>query len=382
MRTSYVAASVLVLVLGLWMASGLLPSKSDDDADANAQTADGTESSAQASDTAPMKVEYIDVALSPKSRDIILQGQLEPKRHLKIRAETSSIVESIGSDKGTTVSAGDNIIALSLDGRENDLQEARAQLQTARSQAKAAASLRKKGLQSQVQLEQTQAQLASASAAVNRIQRDIDNTQVVAPFSGVINALPVEVGEMIDRGAVVAELVDNSGFTVTAQVAQQTLKQLKLGKDINVKLITGEELPGTISFISSVADSSSRSFTVEAEVENVGGNISAGVSASLVVPVEQVEAVFISPSTLSLGDTGELGVKTIDENDAVVFTPIELVSSSLDGAWVTGIPDKSRVITLGQGFVKDGQKVEPVLATQAVEPTTDQAAEPATDEAS
>jgi len=345
------------------MASGLLPSGGNAEADANADS-DTASQSGQNNETPAMKVEYIDVVLSPQSRDIILQGQLEPRRHLQIRAETSSIVETINIGKGKSVNKGDTIIALSLDGRENDLQEAQAQLQTARSQQKAAASLRQKGLQSQVQLEQTQAQLASARAQLNRIKRDIENTQVNAPFAGVINAMPVEVGEMIDRGAIVAELVDNSGFTVTAQVAQQTLAQLKLGKTIDVKLITGQILPGKLTFISSVADSASRSFTVEAEVDNVGGEISAGVSASLVVPVEQVEAVFISPSALSLGDSGELGVKTIDENEQVVFTPIELVSSSLDGAWVTGIPDNSRVITLGQGFVKNGQKVEPVLAAE------------------
>lgn len=364
MRTSYVAAGVLVLVLGLWMASGLLPSSGNEDAESGS-AANSSEQAKQNDESAPMKVEYIDVTLSPKSRDITLQGQLEPRRHLQIRAETSSIVERINIGKGKSVNKGDTIIALALDGRENDRQEAQAQLQTARSQQKAAASLRKKGLQSQVQLEQTQAQYASARASLNRIQRDIENTQVNAPFSGVINAIPVEVGEMVDRGAIVAELVDNSGFTVTAQVAQQTLAQLELGKNVDVKLITGEVLPGKLTFISSVADSASRSFTVEAEIDNVGGNISAGVSASLIVPVEQVEAVFITPSALSLGDSGELGVKTIDENQQVVFTPIELVSSSLDGAWVTGIPDNSRVITLGQGFVKSGQKVEPVLALDA-----------------
>ncbi len=371
MRTSYLAAGVLVLALGLWMASGLLPSSGNEEAAGNVDSAALSQTAAN-DEAPPMKVEYIDVTLSPKSRDIILQGQLEPRRHLQIRAETSSIVETINADKGKTVNKGDTIVALSLDGRESDLQEARAQLQTARSQQKAAASLRQKGLQSQVQLEQSQAQLASASAQLKRIQRDIENTQITAPFAGVVNDVPVEVGEMIDRGAVVAELVDNSSFIVTAQVAQQTLAKLELGKTIDVKLITGEVLPGKLTFISSVANSASRSFTVEAEVANVGGKISAGVSASLVVPVEQVEAVFISPSALSLGDTGELGVKTIDENQQVVFTPIELVSSSLDGAWVTGIPDNSRVITLGQGFVKSGQKVEPVLAEETAEETAEE----------
>jgi len=354
MRPSYAAAGILAVALGLWMASGAFSSDSSESEEAT---------SAEQNDTkAPMKVEFINVQLSPKSRDIILQGQLEPKRHLQLRAETSSIVDVISIDKGQRVKAGDAILNLTLNGRETDLREAQAQLRTAVSEQKAAASLRQKGLQSQLQLEQAQAQLASARANLDRIQRDIANTNIIAPFSGIVNAIPVEVGSMVDRGDVVAQLVDNSSFLVTAQVAQQTLPQLKLGKAIQVKLITGESLPGKLTFISSVADSSTRSFTVEAEVENVGGKYAAGVSASLVVPVEQVEAVFISPSTLSLGDDGEIGVKTLDENQLVVFTPIKLVSSTLEGAWVTGIPNNSRVITLGQGFVQVGQVVDPVPA--------------------
>ncbi len=354
MRFSYVAAGVLVLALALWMASGALPSSESE--------AQNTAEAEKTDATAPMKVEYIDVELSPKSRDIVLQGQLEPKRHLQLRAETGSTVDVISVGKGERVNKGDSILSLALNGRETDLREAQAQLKTATSSQKAAASLRQKGLQSQLQLEQAQAQLASARAQLDRIQRDIAYTKIAAPFSGVINDIPVEVGEMVDRGAVIAELVDNSQFVVSAQVAQQTLAQLELGKNIDVKLITGETLPGKLTFISSIADSASRSFTVEALVDNVDGKFAAGVSASLVVPVETVEAVFITPSALSLGDNGDLGVKTIDENEQVVFTPITLVSSTLEGAWVTGIPDKSRVITLGQGFVKEGQQVDPVLA--------------------
>lgn len=355
MKFSYVAAGMLVLVLALWMASGAFSSNS-----AESQVA------STPSDTAtPMKVEYIDVQLSPKSRDIVLQGQLEPKRHLQIRSETSSTVEVISVNKGQWVSQSDPILKLSLAGRQSDLQEAQAQVKTATSQQKAANALRQKGLQSQLQLEQSQAALAAAQAQLDRIKRDIAHTKISAPFEGVINDVPVEVGEMIDRGEILAEIVDISGFTVSAQVSQQTLAQLQLGKKIEVKLITGDVLPGKLTYISSVADSASRSFTVEAEVDNIDGKFAAGVSASMIVPIEQVEAVFLTPSALSLGDSGDIGVKTIDENQQVVFTPIKLISSSLEGAWVTGIPDGSRVITLGQGFVNPGQTVDPVAATDA-----------------
>ena len=78
------------------------------------------------------------------------------------------------------------------------------------------------------------------------------------------------------------------------------------------------------------------------------------------IPVEQVNATFVSPSAMSLGEDGELGVKAVDENDKVIFLPIKLVSTSIDGAWVSGIPADTSVITMGQGFVNVGELVEPV----------------------
>ncbi len=353
MRSSYVAAGVVVVLLALWMASGLLSSEESENSAATGAIGD----------TLLMKVEFITVSLSPMAREIVLQGQLEPIRKLQIRAETGGTVDAITTIKGQRVSAGSPIVILSLSGRDSELREAIARVKTAESEQQAATSLRKRGLQSQVQLEQAQAQLETARAKLARIELDISNTRIIAPFAGVINALPIEIGELISRSDIVAEIVDDSAFKITAQAAQQTIAQLAAGQDVSVRLITGQELIGKITFIASVANSDTRSFAVEAEVDKSDEKIAAGVSASLVVPVEQVEAVFITPSAISLGDDGELGVKLLDQNNRVLFNPISLLSTSIGGAWVTGIPDNSRVISLGQGFVSAGQEVDPRPST-------------------
>ena len=91
------------------------------------------------------------------------------------------------------------------------------------------------------------------------------------------------------------------------------------------------------------------------------------MSASLKIPVETLETVFLTPSALSLGDRGELGVKVVDNENTVQFVPIKLLSTTIDGAWVSGVATGSRIITLGQAFVAVGETVDPVLAND--EPT-------------
>ncbi|MGO1503273.1 MAG: efflux RND transporter periplasmic adaptor subunit, partial [Marinobacter sp.] len=77
-----------------------------------------------------------------------------------------------------------------------------------------------------------------------------------------------------------------------------------------------------------------------------------------------VQATFISPAYLSLGDDGRPGVKYVDEQNQVVFRTVTLLSVSTEGTWVTGLPDEIRLITRGSGFVSEGDQVKPVDASE------------------
>jgi multidrug efflux system membrane fusion protein len=70
---------------------------------------------------------------------------------------------------------------------------------------------------------------------------------------------------------------------------------------------------------------------------------------------------------MALDERGELGVKTVSENDTVVFTPINMVKSDNDGVWLSGLGQQADIITLGQGFVRHGDRVEVVRAADVVQ---------------
>lgn len=361
MNKSVTAAAVIVLLLGLWMLSGILFGDSgDNSADNSNQAQASTPDTADNKAKPPMKVHFAFATAAEMKRNVTLQGQLEPIRMVTVRAQTSGLVEELPFSRGSRISEGDLLARLSLDGRTAQLAQFRAQVKSASSEQKAASRLNKQGLQSQLQLEQATARLASAKASLQALQLEINNTQITAPFNGVLNKIDIELGSLIERGSAVAELVDDSAFKVTATATQQVINQLQAGQSVTAKLITGEELPGKISFISAIADSATRSFSLEAEIEQSGKPLPAGVSASLQIPVENVQAYLISPSALALGTRGEMGVKVANIDDIVEFYQVKLISTDSSGAWVTGIPDGAKVITLGQGFVNAGDQVEPV----------------------
>ena len=62
-----------------------------------------------------------------------------------------------------------------------------------------------------------------------------------------------------------------------------------------------------------------------------------------------------------LDDTGDLGVQAVDDEGIVRFHAASIARAGPDSVWLTGLPERLRLITVGQGFVRPGQKVVPVV---------------------
>ena len=102
----------------------------------------------------------------------------------------------------------------------------------------------------------------------------------------------------------------------------------------------------------------SRTFAIELEVDNPDFELRAGITARMEIETEKVMAYRISPALIAFQDDGSFGVKIVDEDNRVVFVIGDIVSSEPDALWLGSLPEKMRLITSGQGFVRDGDEVE------------------------
>lgn len=350
MRSSYLVAGGLVIALGLWMASG----------DISGEDPPEVPVAVTPSPSDPMKVRVRQVSAESVTRRVVVQGQLEPWRAVELRAETQGLVAEVLVPRGSRVSAGDPLVRLDRGDRESRLARAEASVNKSRSVLKASRRLASKNLQSDEIIRAQEADLAAAEAELAAVLLDIDRTEIRAPFDGVVESRPVEVGTLLERGDVVLSLVDDTRLKATAQVPQSDVSNLQPDQRVVVRLMNDETLEGRLSFISRLADSSTRSFRVEVEVGNPKQQFAAGISAVLVFPVESVLGHFVSPSLLVLDDVGRVGIITVDESDTAVFYPVELVRAETGGAWVTGLPGQVRLVTFGQGFIRPGERVIPI----------------------
>jgi multidrug efflux system membrane fusion protein len=340
-----IIAAILVLAVGGWLASGLLrPEASSDRAQGSAQP--------QA-----MLVEVTDSRAAPVTRHIIAQGNVGAFRTAPARAETEGQVAEILVDVGERVEAGQPIAQLTSEGRESRLREAQALFDQRAADLAAAGTLLERGFTTTARVRELRTQLESAREGVRQLEEEFANTTIAAPFAGVINSVDVETGEFVQVSSEVATLIDNSPLRIDVRVNQQDVARVPPDGDAAVSFATGAVEAGRICFVSAAADPQTRTFRIEVRTANADNAVSSGISAEVSIPTGETLAHFISPAILSLGTDGSLGVKAVNEASEVVFHRVEVVRAQTDGVWVSGLPETVRIITIGQGFVREGEKV-------------------------
>ena len=186
---------------------------------------------------------------------------------------------------------------------------------------------------------------------------ELNRTEVKAPFKGYIERI-VKPGNLLSRGQVCAVIIELDPLTFVAEVPEAEIQSVVKGQRVSIKLVTGETITSKLSFVSKSATPSTRSFRVEAEVENSQGSIRDGITGTMEITTNKVLGHKISPSILLLSDEGILGVREVNADNVVVFLPVSIIEDTQDGIWVSGIPNSTNLIVRGQGFVENGETVE------------------------
>jgi len=357
-RSTWIALALVIAIIG-WMGSSFVFPAQDVD------------------ETYPIstdKISLVAVAVSPSTAENVTkffsaEGQALPDRETSIRSETTGSIREVLVSKGDTVMAGDIIARFDIVQNEADLNRAQEELVRAQREFDNAEALVGRGVATNDRLSQARATLASAQASVTSAQKAFENSEITAAFGGRVEALDVNTGEFVAAGSEIGRIVDNTPLTVTIQVPQQSLHNIVAGAKADVTFITGEELTGTVDFVGTSADAATRTFLAEITVENDDGAVPAGVSAQIRIPIGDTTAHFLSPAILSLGTDGTLGVKTVDADNKVVFTAVTIERAQTDGVWVSGLPDAVDIITIGQGYVNNGETVDPKSETELAEAT-------------
>jgi len=346
---------IIVLALTIWLSLGSL----------NAEE----QNTPKSSQSVPLaKVTYQTFHSYPTEKKIDLYGRTAPDRQAKIAAEIAGKILNLSIEKGQRVTKGQVIAHIDQGDLQFQIDRAKANLTVKRQEFKAAESLKNRGLQGEVAYTNALAALADAQASVKAVELRLQHTSVTAPFDGVVENLFIEQGDFVGVGDPVANLIDLKNVVIEADVSERHIQSISKDQPATIRFIDGSTTQGTVRYVSQLSSPSTNTFAIEVEVPNPEQRIPAGVSAQVELNLSTQMAVKVTPAMLALDDEGNLGVKTLID-DVVHFVPIQLVKAEQDGVWLTGLGESVNIITRGQGFVRDGDKVLAVEQSEILQNT-------------
>ena len=405
-KSIFIAAFILLLVVG-WIGSGQFTNvNAQDDTSLSEESNSETVEKITVEDNGN-KVEIKEFNFSQIDQSIELQGQTTHNKKIDVKSETTGNITKLSFKRGDKVAKGDELIKISIENRKELLNSAKKDLERLNKELElneknkinrltqnkeliklyeiefaSAKQLIDKGLSSKSKLSlasfnlanarsdqedilinfesqqsSIEAQIANVKSQLKNIELDINNTLINAPFSGIISDKMIEESEYITPGNVMFTIIDLNPIKIQGYLSEFDVNKVSLGTNAVIENTNGVKKNGTISFISPSAETSTRTFEITIEAENADLSFKSGITTKITIAGSELKAHKIPPSILTLQDDGTVGVKAVNDENIVIFYPTTSVKDTIDGIWVSGLPDKVNLIVTGQEYVAVGESV-------------------------
>ncbi|HEY1059312.1 MAG TPA: efflux RND transporter periplasmic adaptor subunit [Limnobacter sp.] len=249
------------------------------------------------------QADVVTVQTAPIEDSLYVTGTLQAEQKTVIRSKVSGNILAIHALEGQSVRQGDLLVRidptdpqLRVQEREAFVLAQEAQAQQAKTQYDNNQRLVKEGFVSETALlnaksafDAAQAQVAVARAQLAQARQQLADTQVKAPFSGVLGPVPVQVGSKVSPDTTLLELLNLRTMELKADVNPDDLVRLKPGQ--KASLNAGPDLPSFEATLTRISPGS------------VQGNRTVAVYFKVDNPQQQLRSGQFSTARLALGST-------------------------------------------------------------------------------
>lgn len=297
-----------------------------------------------------------------RPRRVVLRSHTQATRTVLVKSETAGLVAQTPVLQGTVVKAGQVLCRLSVDARQAALDQAKANFRSMQLQQQANVELAKKNFRSATQVATGQANLDAAQAAVRAAEIAMRQVDIRAPFAGVFDHRDAEIGAYLSPGQSCGTMIELDPVLVVGDVPETDAAKLHVGDPAVAKLIEGQTLIGHVRYVAHDADPQTRTYHLEVVAPNPRLAVRSGLSAEVDIDVGQGPAHLVPVSALVLDSAGRQGVRYVTADNRVAFAPVSVMEETPQGVWVSGLSGSVNVITVGQSYVAEGQKVRVAMA--------------------
>ena len=235
----------------------------------------------------PRNVSIEVIELIPQLFDTIkLPGKTEPNRLVRVMSEVAGRIEQVDATEGQIVLGSDAspdgaslIVTLNTDILQKTYDRYEAEAEFAKLEYERLGELYERAVATRHEWDQARARYLIAEALQGAAAANLQRCCIYAPIGGVLNRLPVEQGEYLLPGTLIAEIVDVDQIKVVVDVPERDISYLSIGAQAEViarQRGRDEEFAGPITYISRLADPATFTTRVEITIDNTDGRLRTG----------------------------------------------------------------------------------------------------------
>ena len=337
---------------------------------------------------APVPIKTDEVKSQDFSGDLTLAGIIDIQDKANLSAQLPGIVMAVSAKEGTYIKKGETIISLDKTDLLNQLEQAQAGLANAQALSYQARlnyensendynryqELYKSGAISQQQMEQISlkrdmaksqyeaakgAGIDAAQATINTINTNLIKMDIKSPIDGILAMSNVSIGDMVSPGIPLATVVATNQLVLTGNLSESQINYVKVGDTVEVTVasIPNRTFTGKISHISPIAIPTGQFFPVKVAIDNLEGNLKAGMTATAKIAVK-IPSVLVIPNSALIRQGDKDYVMAVKKGKAVK-TAIHIgLSNKESTVIISGLQAGELIVVQGADQLSDGVEVK------------------------
>ena len=201
--------------------------------------------------------------------------------------------------------------------------------------------------------------VAQANANKNLAAKNLSDTKLYAPFSGIITAKLTEIGATAAPGIPAFTVMKTDKVYAKASITESEISKLKIGIDAKVEIASmGETFNGKVAIINPSADALTRTFTVKVRLDNSENKLLPGMISNIKIETGNAINVITIPSESIVRDANDILYVFVVKNNKAIKKRVSLGNFKGNEVIVTnGLELNDKVIIAGHRKLKDGQTV-------------------------
>ena len=297
---------------------------------------------------------------------IEVQGNVDAEENVMALNQQPGIVTSINVKVGDHVSKGQILgLTQTTSAIEDQVRSTETQVALAKTAFEKQSHLWEQKIGSEIQFLQAKTQKEAAESGLAGLKKQLEMTKIIAPISGTVDAVNLRIGDMAAPSQLMPgiRIINEQNLKVKAKLADSDFGKVKQSDKIDVEFPDINRTTQTsVSYVSKTIDPRSRTFSLEAKLNNAHGEYGANMIAKLKINDALLKNVLLVPTNVIQKSTeGKYVLIAVDEKGVkVAHKKMIDTGAEYDGRTVItkGLDEGDQIITFGYSEVVDGQRIE------------------------